>query len=154
MLLARHPASIRGTCSCFIQGCTALFVQSQEDQPPGSSSPLAAAPLQRLSSATNSCSNLVESLLKPDTDLLHILFSPLTCSFWRMGGSLKLSSHNILYTNVPSKHPHFCEGLLVTVFESKHRTLADLLLSCVCLGLQAALAPQINFPEQCFLSLL
>lgn len=71
---------------------------------PRLSSPVAAAPLQRLSSGTHFLSNLAYSLLKPDTDLLQILFSPITCSFCCLGGSLKLSTpHLLLQTNLPPK---------------------------------------------------
>lgn len=111
---------MRGPCSCSILGCTAGFVQSQQDEPPGSASPLVAATLQRLSSAANSCRNLAESA-QADTDLLHVLFSP----------SLVLSVVWVLHwnspftTSLPSTHPHVSsvKGYWDRFyFESEHRT--------------------------------
>lgn len=124
---------------------------------PRLSSPVAAARLQRLSSGTHFLSNLAYSLLKPDTDLLQILFFPHHLFFLLFGWFTETLHSSSAATNQPPfQAPNrcvFCEGLLWQFWLwVKHRALADLPLSSNLLSKQLSLLSSI-FPEQ-FLPLL
>lgn len=129
--------------------------RSQENEPPGFSSPVAAASLQRLSSGTNFFSNLAESLLKPDTDIyyffsLSFVLSVVWVGHWNPPSITSPAADKP--TSLPSTQTDvsFVKGYCDRFYFESKQSISTFAPGSLSLALQAALTPQLNISRAMF----